>query len=158
MFRSGQKKIMGEENRKIPAVKYPPPEPLPMVNYIQLLPETTKPANPEPPKLPLHPRPRKSPEKDENKFCFGPNQPYIIEKLILGEYNMLTEMVTDISNGGHKSKLLEKIIDEQIRRLISKWFSIQLFFKYFLVSLVYFIVEGSKNDTDLALFFIFFMP
>ena len=91
-----------------------------MVNYIKPLPKTlprVTPASPEPPKLPPYPPPRNSPEKGEKKFCFEFNQQHIIKKLMLGEYDMLTEMVTDI-NGGHESKLVEKILNKQMRKLL----------------------------------------
>ena len=124
---------MGEENRrlllKIPTVNYmfPPPEPLPTVNYLKPLPETlpkARPASPDPSKLPPYPPPQNSPEKGEKKFCYEFNQQYIIEKLMLGEYDTLTEMATDIK-GGHQSKLVEKILNKHMRNLlISKWFSI----------------------------------
>ena len=117
---------MGEENRtlllKIPTANYmfPPPEDLPTVNYIKPPPKTlprARPASPEPPKLPPYLPPRNSPEKGEKKFCFEFNQQHITEKVMLGEYDALTEMVTDI-NGGHESKLVEKILNKQMRKLL----------------------------------------
>ena len=43
----------------------------------------------------------------------------ILNKLIFGEYNSLSDMATDI-NGGQKSELVEKILYKQMRRLLKE--------------------------------------
>ena len=101
---------MAEEKRplllKIFPIKYtkhPPPEPFPTEKY------TSRP----------HPPPRNSPEEGNTKFSFDLNEQHIIEKLMLGEYESLSQMAADI-NGGCKSRLVENILHRQMRKLLKE--------------------------------------
>ena len=44
-------------------------------------------------------------------------QQTVVEKLLFGEYETLIEMTTDV-NGGQESKLIEKILYKQMRKLL----------------------------------------
>ena len=44
-------------------------------------------------------------------------QETVVEKLLFGEYETLSEMATDV-NGGQESKLIEKILYKQMRKLL----------------------------------------
>ena len=44
-------------------------------------------------------------------------QQTVVEKLLFGEYETLIEMAADV-NGGQESKLIEKILYKQMRKLL----------------------------------------
>ena len=97
---------------------YPSPEPFP-----------ERPSNHSPYQhftLPLSsppfPPPRNSPSKGIMKgevfeLKDDCEQQTVVEKLLFGEYETLIEMTTDV-NGGQESKLIEKILYKQMRKLL----------------------------------------
>ena len=104
--------------------KNPPPQPfpdrrlpthqaisLPFVHVMDASTSTTS---------PFRPPPRISPTKGERFWEeIFEDKEKILNKLIFGEYNSLSDMATDI-NGGQKSELVEKILYKQIRRLLKE--------------------------------------
>ena len=104
--------------------KNPPPQPFPdrrlpthqaiSLPFVQVMDASTSTTSP------FRPPSRISPTKGERFWEeIFEDKEKILNKLIFGEYNSLSDMATDI-NGGQKSELVEKILYKQIRRLLKE--------------------------------------